>query len=198
MIYLLFFVKSFLLGVGLAADAFTVSLANGLSEPNMCRRRMAKMAGVYAFFQFAMPLIGWALVHTIVELFRSFTVYIPWMALILLLLIGGKMVYEGIWGEDTEEEDEVAEKHISKGSIIIQGIATSIDALSVGFAISDYGILGATVASLIIGAITFIICLIGIVLGRKIGTKISKGAVIIGGLILIGIGIEIFVKGVLL
>ena len=159
---------------------------------------MVKMAGVYAFFQFAMPLIGWTLVHTIVELFKSFTVYIPWIALILLLFIGGKMVYEGIWGEDTEEEDEVAEKHISKGSIIIQGIATSIDALSVGFAISDYGILGATVASLIIGAITFIICLIGIVLGRKIGTKISKGAVIIGGLILIGIGIEIFVKGVLL
>lgn len=190
---IVFFLNSILLGVGLAMDAFSVSLANGLNEPKMKFGRMSLISGVYAFFQFAMPLIGWICVHTIVVYFKAFEKFIPWIALILLLYIGGKMLIEGIKGNDEEEEGE---KTLKFGTLIIQGIATSIDALSVGFTIAEYGFVQAFTASLIIAVVTFFICIGGLELGKKIGTKLSNKAAILGGVILIGIGIEIFVKGV--
>ena len=101
---LLFFFNSALLGVGLAMDAFSVSLANGLNEPGMRRRKICIIAGTFAFFQALMPMIGWVCVHTIVQYFRSFEKWIPWIALILLLFIGGKMLIEGIRHKDGDEE----------------------------------------------------------------------------------------------
>lgn len=190
---LMFFVNSVLLGVGLAMDAFSVSMANGLNEPKMKAGRMSLIAGCYAFFQFAMPMIGWICVHTIVVYFQKFETFIPWIALILLLYIGGKMLIEGIKGDDEEEETD---KRLGFGTLIIQGVATSIDALSVGFTIADYGAVMALVASLIIAVVTFFICIGGLKIGKTVGTKLSNKAAVLGGVILIGIGIEIFVKGV--
>ena len=190
----LFFLNSILLGVGLAMDAFSVSLANGLNEPEMKVERMSLIAGVYAFFQFIMPLTGWALVHTVAEKFKAFEKFIPWIALILLLYIGGKMLYEGIKKKSLEEEENF--KGLTFITLIIQGIATSIDALSVGFTISEYTFLYALTASLIIALVTFIICIAGLSIGKKAGTKLSGKASVLGGLILIFIGIEIFVKGI--
>ena len=95
---ILFFFNSVLLGVGLAMDAFSVSLANGLNEPHMSRRRMLGIAGVFAAFQALMPMTGWVCVHTIVQYFRAFEKLIPWIALALLGFIGGKMLIEGIRG----------------------------------------------------------------------------------------------------
>ena len=95
-----FFVNSLLLGVGLAMDAFSVSMANGLNEPSMGRRRMAAIAGVFAGFQALMPLLGWVCVHTVVQLFEGFAAFIPWIALLLLAYIGGKMLLEGLRGQD--------------------------------------------------------------------------------------------------
>lgn len=189
----LFFVNSILLGIGLAMDAFSVSLANGLNNPKMKFGKMSIIAGVYAFFQFAMPMIGWICVHTIVVYFKKFESFIPWIALILLLYIGGKMLIEGIKGDD---ENQAEEKQLKFSTLIIQGVATSIDALSVGFTISEYDWLMALVASVIIAIVTFGICIAGLFIGKKIGTKISNKATILGGIILIFIGIEIFVKGV--
>ena len=128
-----FFLNSALLGVGLAMDAFSVSMANGLHDPQMSRRRAVQIAGTFAIFQAVMPMTGWVCVHTIVELFSSFEMFIPWIALILLAYIGGKMLLEGIRGEETEEAIE-----LSAGALFVQGVATSIDALSVGFTISEY------------------------------------------------------------
>ena len=91
-----FFLNSILLGVGLAMDAFSVSIANGLSEHGMTKRRMSAIAGCYGLFQWAMPMIGWFCVHTISGLFSAFQKFIPWIALFLLLCIGGKMLLEGI------------------------------------------------------------------------------------------------------
>lgn len=190
---IMFFVNSILLGVGLAMDAFSVSMANGLNEPKMKVGRMSLIAGCYAFFQFAMPMIGWICVHTIVVYFQKFEKFIPWIALILLLYIGGKMLIEGIKGEDEEDDSD---KRLSFGTLIIQGIATSIDALSVGFTIADYGAVMALVASVIIAVVTFFICIGGLKIGKTVGTKLSNKAAILGGVILIGIGVEIFVKGV--
>lgn len=188
----LFFMNSALLGVGLAMDAFSVSLANGMNEKKMKKSRMAYIAGVYAFFQFLMPMVGWICVHTIVQLFAQFQKCIPWIALILLLYIGGSMIWESVKGE--EEIEEV--KKLSSAVLMLQGIATSIDALSVGFTIADYGFVMALVCSIIIAVVTYAICETGLYLGKTLGTKLAGKADVLGGVILTGIGIEIFVKGV--
>ena len=187
-----FFLNSALLGVGLAMDAFSVSLANGLHDPHMSRRRGAIIAGTFGVFQAVMPMTGWLCVHTIVELFSAFETFVPWIALALLGYIGGKMLMEGIKGEEAEEAAE-----LSAGALFMQGVATSIDALSVGFTISEYGWLMALVCSLIVATVTFFLCEAGLSLGKKFGTKLSGKASILGGVILIGIGLEIFISGVL-
>ena len=186
-----FFFNSILLGVGLAMDAFSVSMANGLNEPAMKKNRMSMIAGVFAFFQFLMPMTGWICVHTIVQYFQMFEKFIPWIALFLLLYIGGSMLIEGIKGGEEEELKGVGFK-----ALMIQGVATSIDALSVGFTIADYNFLMAFVCAVIIAVVTFFICMGGLQIGKTVGTKLSNKAAILGGVILIFIGIEIFVTGV--
>ncbi len=188
----LFFLNSALLGVGLAMDAFSVSLANGLNEPHMRQNKSCGIAGVFAFFQALMPMTGWICVHTIVEYFHAFEKFIPWISLILLVFIGGKMVVEGI----RSKGDDVEKTKLGFGTLMVQGVATSIDALSVGFTISEYGFVMALTASLIIAVITFFICITGLVIGKKFGTKFSNKASILGGVILIAIGLEIFITGV--
>ncbi len=190
---MLFLFNSILLGTGLAMDAFSVSMVNGLKEPKMPLRKMNLIAGVYAFFQFAMPMTGWICVHTILTYFKKFETFIPWIALILLLYIGGKMLIEGI---RKTEEDTADNSALTFSTLIIQGIATSIDALSVGFTIANYALLMAVICSLIIAAVTYIISITGIVIGKKAGTKLSSKASVLGGVILIAIGIEIFIKGI--
>lgn len=189
----MFVLNSILLGIGLAMDAFSVSMANGLNEPKMGRGKMCGIAGVFAGFQFAMPMIGWICVHTIVQYFKAFEKFIPWIALLLLGFIGGKMLIEGIKNKDSDSEDT----RLGLGALLVQGVATSIDALSVGFTITEYGWLMAFAASLIIAAVTFVICMAGLRIGKTFGTKLSNKAQILGGVILIGIGIEIFVTGII-
>ena len=191
-----FFLNSVLLGVGLAMDAFSVSIANALNEPEMRIKRMCLIAGCYGVFQFAMPMIGWFCVHTIIGAFSKFQPFIPWIALALLVYIGGKMVWEGFHGEENDQSAAVVK--LGFGALIVQGIATSIDALSVGFTIAEYGALMAFVSSMIIAVVTFFICMTGLKIGKVVGAKVSSKATVIGGLILIGIGLEIFIKGVFL
>ena len=188
-----FFLNSILLGVGLDMDAFSVSLANGLNEPEMKSGRMNLIAGTYSFFQFAMPMIGWLCVHTIVEYFQSFEKFVPWIALALLGYIGGEMLIEGLKKKESEETEEKIAK-LGLGKLMVQGIATSIDALSVGFTIEQYQFPMALVASLIIAFVTHFICLGGLALGKKFGLRLADKASVLGGLILIGIGLEIFIK----
>lgn len=188
-----FFIKSASFGIALAMDAFSVSLANGLNEKTMKKGRMCKIAGVFSFFQFAMPMIGWVCVHTILSCFNEFEKFIPYIALALLAYIGGKMLIEGIKGGDEDEDGKPA---VSFMALIVQGIATSIDALSVGLDIGGYNLLEAIVCGLIIGALTFFICIGGLELGKRFGTKLAGKASILGGAILVFIGLEIFVTGI--
>lgn len=189
---LLFFFNSILLGVGLAMDAFSVSLANGLNEPQMRKKKMCSIAGVFGFFQALMPMTGWVCVHTIVQRFRIFQKFIPWIAFMLLLVIGGNLLMEG--RKDTEEDTE--KPGVGVIALFIQGIATSIDALSVGFTISEYGFIMALVCASIIAVVTFIVCMVGLRIGKRFGTRLSNKASVLGGVILIFIGFEIFVTGV--
>ena len=184
-----FFFNSILLGIGLAMDAFSVSLANGLNEPCMKKSKVFGVAGIFSLFQFAMPLIGWICVSTIAQHFKMFEKCIPWIALILLCYIGGKMLIEGIKQKECEPECSA----ICLTALIIQGIATSIDALSVGFTIANYKFIEALLACLLIGIVTFFICYAGILIGKKAGTKLAGKAGILGGAILIFIGLEIFI-----
>ena len=185
----MFFLESILLGVGLAMDAFSVSLANGLNEPCMKTRKMCGVAGIFSLFQFAMPMIGWICVSTICQVFGVFQKFIPWIALGLLGYIGGKMLIEAIKNKDSEEEKPA----VGFGALLVQGVATSIDALSVGFTISDYNWIEALLACALIGVVTFFICFAGIAIGKKAGTKLANKAGILGGAILIFIGLEIFI-----
>lgn len=203
----LFFFNSALLGVGLAMDAFSVSAANGLAEPNMKKSKEFSISGTFAFFQFLMPMLGWILVRFAAEQFTAFQKAVPYIALVLLLFIGGKMLYEGIKnkgdndinGENGERgEEATAVTKLTLMRLLVQGIATSIDALSVGFTIAEYKVTEALVCSAIVAAVTFGICVAGTYIGKKFGTKLAGKATILGGVILIIIGLEIFIKGVII
>lgn len=197
-----FVLNSILLGVGLAMDAFSVSIANGLNEPGMSRKKTYGIAACYAFFQFAMPMTGWFCVHTIASYFKVFQKFIPWIALVLLLYIGGQMLFEGIRRIKNKCEENPkncgcgTKTVLTRKTLLIQGIATSIDALSVGFTTARYGTAAAFSSSLIIAVVTFVICMIGLLFGKKFGERLSEKATILGGIILIAIGIEIFVTGI--
>lgn len=189
----LLILNSIFLGFGLALDAFSVSVADAMANPGMKKRRKFSIALTFAVFQTLMPLIGWICVKTIADKFTIFQKAVPYIALILLAYIGIKMIIESRKGG--EEENEVVAA-LTFATLMIQGIATSIDALSVGFAIADYSSLEALVSTLIIGITTFIICIFGLELGKKVGKAFSDKATLFGGCILIIIGLEIFIKGV--
>ncbi len=174
-------------------DAFSVSIANGLHEPEMKTGRMSMIAGTFGGFQALMPMLGWLCIHTIVEYFKAFEKLVPWIALILLLYIGGKMLAGGVRSRDSEEE----KPGVGPAALLLQGVATSIDALSVGFTIAGYGWLMALTAAAIIAAVTFGICMAGLLIGKKFGNKLANKAQVLGGAILIVIGLEIFITGII-
>ena len=179
-----------MLGVALAMDAFSVSLAGGLHEPHMKRRRMCLIAGVFAGFQALMPVIGYVLARTVASVLDVFDDLVPWIALILLSVIGGKMLYDGL---HRKQDEEVPAMKLSM--LMLQGVATSIDALSVGFSVfAEYDAVKMLVGAMIIACVTFVICIGGLLIGRKAGTALGGRAEILGGIILILIGIEIFIK----
>lgn len=190
-----FFFNSIFMGIGLAMDAFSVSLANGLHEPKMKGRKLFLIAGVFAVFQALMPMLGWLCVHTLAEKFVIFQKFIPWIALILLLYIGIGMIKESKKEECSISGDCGVLKF---GTLIVQGIATSIDALSVGFTISEYGSVMAFAEAMIIALVTFFICYAGVIVGKHWGTKFSGKSSVLGGCILIFIGLKIFTEGVIL
>ncbi len=183
-----FFVNSIILGIGLAMDAFTVSIANGLTEGRMGRQKRLLIAGTFGLFQTGMPLLGWLLVHVLLTAFEVIQHLLPWISLILLVFLGIRMILHGL----AERKHPVSAPVLGGLALLVQGVATSIDALSVGFVIAKLSFPFAFAEALIIGLVTFALCLIALHIGKKIGTKVNGLATILGGLILIGIGIRIF------
>ena len=188
----LFFLNSALLGVGLAMDAFSVSMANGLHDPGMSRKRMCIIAGTFGVFQAVMPMTGWVCVHTIVEMFSSFETFIPWIALALLGYIGGKMIWDA-FHEAPESETCASESTLNLRELLMLAVATSIDALAVGVSLA---LIGANIwyCSTLIGLITFSLSAVGVMMGKKMGEKCQKGAGIVGGIVLILIGVKILLE----
>ena len=161
----MFVLTAIALGIALAMDAFSVSVANGLNEPNMSKKKFIIIPLVFAIFQLLMPLIGFICVHTLAERFEVFAKAAPFIGFALLLIIGTKMIIEGA----LKKEDETIITSIP--ILLIQGLATSIDALSVGFAIENYTYLEAIISCIIIGVLTFIICIIGVIIGKKMNLQ---------------------------
>lgn len=190
-----FFITTILLGVGLAMDAFSVSLADGFKEPNMSTKKSFLISTTFGVFQGIMPLIGWVLVHTIVEQFKIFEHFIPWIALGLLSFIGIKMIVE--YHKSKKESLDKTQQTLTFKMILLQGVATSIDAMSAGFTIANYSFVSALIAVVIIAVITMVLCMLASIFGKKFGESFSNHAELIGGIILIAIGVEIFVTGMI-
>lgn len=193
--------SSLALGVGLAMDASAVSMANGLNDNKMRLKKIFLIAGMFGLFQGLMPLLGYILGHTLYEALDFIEKYhiIPIIALVILFIIGSHMIVEGIneiierrKGEDTESNPT----SLTLKLLIIQAIATSIDALSVGIVISDYSVANAIVTSIIIALVTFMICIPSVYIGKRVGLKLGPYAQILGGSILVIIGFIIFFTGI--
>lgn len=180
------------LGVALAMDAFAVSMSNGLKENKMKVAKMIVIALTFAIFQAAMPMIGYLIGHAFINYISKL---IPYIALALLGFLGIKMIIDS--KKEKKENEDYCELSITYKVLIVQAIATSIDALSSGLAFADYTLIQALISVGIIAIVTFIICFIGIIIGKKFGTKLSNYADILGGIILIIIGLEIFIKGII-
>ena len=178
-----------LIGVGLSMDAAAVSVSNTLCLKKLRGRDIWLMCGAFALFQCLMPLAG----YFGASIFKDYImIYDHWIALLLLAFIGGKMVYETLRGEKDENEER-KDFRLTVRLVLVQAIATSIDALAVGISFSalDVNILS---SSLLIMATTFVICLAAIGAAHKIGQKLADKAELVGGLILIGIGLKIFIE----
>lgn len=181
-----FIFKSILLGVGLAMDASAVSMTNGLKHPKMSVKMIFFISFLFALFQMVMPSIG----YLCGSIFTGFiSTYLPWVSLILLSFIGVKMLYEGIKGK----EDENGVCDLSIKLIVIQAFATAIDALSIGVIMVNYASLELLISLLSIGIVTFVLSFLSVHIGRKFGDILNHKAEIIGGIILIAIGLEIFI-----
>ena len=180
-------ILSFFLGVALAMDAFSVSMADGVFVGNNHKTYRFSIPICFSFFQMLMPLTGYILVSLATAAFNSIYKYIPYVGSILLLFIGAKMIIESIKGKS---EDKVK---LSVRIILVQAIATSIDALSVGLTMVHYNIAEIFISILIIGIITFILCLTGIYIGRGAKKFIGNKAEILGGIILIIIAIKLLI-----
>ena len=183
-----FIVRSLFLGIGLAMDATCVAMTNGLKYPKLKIRHALLISFMFGFFQALMPLIGYLLGVSFSEFLTKFT---PIIALVLLTIIGGKMLLEGF--EKKEKDEEV--KQFNFPMLLVQAIATAIDALSVGIIMIDYKFNELIIALILIAVVTFVLSFIAVFLGKKFGVLLNNKAEILGGVILIVIGLEIFISG---
>ena len=187
-------IELILLSLSLAMDCFAISCVVGMLQPELARKYVLRFSLAFGVFQGGMPLLGWLFVHLLVERFTVLEKFTPWVALGLLLYIGIGMIIDAVKNKDGEEDEGAQSFGI--GKLLVMGVATSIDALSVGVTIAELPWQMALVEAVVIGIVTWAICLLGIRLGAAFGTKFKKQAGMIGGIILIGIGLEIFIKGV--
>lgn len=180
------FLSIFLVALGLAADCFTVALSGSIAMGSLSLIQGLRTALAFGVFQGLMPVLGWLAGRTIVEYIEA---YDHWLALALLTFVGGRMIWESFRSGNKPRNAD-----ITRGlTLLLLAVATSIDALAVGltFAFIEIDIV---LATLTIGVVSFVATIIGLLLGKKVGSLFGKRVEIIGGLILIGIGIKIVIE----
>lgn len=187
------YVALILVAISLALDAFAVSITNGMTAKNFNKKTAVAAALCYGGFQFLMPLIGWLLGKSVEKYIARFD---HWIAFGLLLVIGGKMVFDVIrdWNKP---EEEIKPFILTPGKVILQGIATSIDALAVGISLSAGSSISIWISCAVIGGVAFVLPLFGGMAGQKIGKFFRTKAGLVGGLVLIAIGVKILLEHLL-
>lgn len=189
---------AFTLGVSMAADSMCASASDGIKDNRMGKLKSVLIPFSFGFFQFIMPVIGYFLGYSI----KDYVVdYIPWIAFGVLLFLSLKSFYDGV-EEHLErkkfknEDNVVIHKHINYVEVFIQDIATSIDALTIGFINVNQTIYDAMITFVIIGVVTFILSFISLLLGKKIGDKIERFAPLISGLIFLCLAIKFLIEAI--
>ena len=183
-----------LIGVALAMDAFAVGATDGMAEPRMKGGKMVLIAATFGIFQAAMPILGYYAGYAFSEVIAKIA---PWLSFALLAIIGGKAVLGFFFGKKEEESHPVR-----AGGLLVQGLATSLDALAVGVTLlaaeTAKGLpMHVTLCALVIGAVTFALVVPAVLLGKKVGNRFSDKAELLGGLVLLAIGIKILLEGIL-
>ena len=181
------------LAFALSVDAFVVAFSYGLLIKQKRLSNGIKLSLSTGAGQFLMPVLGFLLTGSV---HRYIAAWDHWLGFAVFTFLGVNVLREG-WNHRNEEEDMPHVTSLTLPTLMAVGIATSIDALSVGFTISEYGWFMALVCSLIVAIVTFFICEAGLAIGKKFGTKLSGKASVLGGVILIGIGLEIFISGMM-
>lgn len=199
------FLTVLLIAVGLSADAFAVSISNSMTKPNLNKIQFLAYPICFGLFQGLMPLLGYFIGSAFTDLVEKVD---HWIALVLLAFIGGKMIFESIadinkkrksadtidMPSDNETENK---KRFSVGEMLLQGIATSIDAFVVGITLALTVNMNIFISVSIITFTTFVLSLLGMYLGKKVGKYLSDYSGIIGGIILVGIGLKIFIEHII-
>lgn len=191
-----------LVSVSMAVDCMTIGATDGIQEPNMKKRKIFFIAFIFGLFQGLMPVIGYFVGYYFKDKLEA---YIPWIAFSLLTLLGLKNIFE--WAKERikakkekdnpETEKEETKKELSIPTILVQGIATSIDALSIGFVYLNYSVTNAMIVFSIIAVVTFSLSLLTIFLGKKIGGWLENWSGLIAGIVFIGIGLKILLESIL-
>jgi putative Mn2+ efflux pump MntP len=178
-----------LIALGLSMDCFAVSVSGSITLKHVTPLRIIRTAFTFGLFQAIMPVIGWLIGHNLVTIVAD---YDHWLAFVLLLFVGGKMIWESFRPSENTQTTDIT----SGMTLITMALATSIDALAIGlsFAFLEISI---AIAAVTIGVIAFLITIAGFLLGKKLGQLIGKRAEIIGGIVLIGIGIRILLSHLL-
>lgn len=182
-------IELLLIAIGLSMDAFAVSVTNGLCYKNVKFKWTLGMGLCFGLFQGAMPTIGYFLGSTFADYISALDHYI---ALILLCFIGGKMIYDSI--KSSNEEAIKTDLSITLGILLVQGVATSIDALAVGVSFAMLSDVNIVAAAGFIASVTFVLSIAAVFVGKNFGNLLNNKAQIIGGLILIAIGLKIFIE----
>lgn len=185
---LTFYIRNILLGVGLAMDSGAVCIANGLEEPAMPRKRILFISILFGFVQGILPFIGYFVGYLILPFIKPF---LPYLSCFIMSFLGIQMILESFQKEKKEKQLQLSFK-----ILIMQAVATSIDSLSIGIMFAQNRFLEMLVAAMIFASITVVICLFALIFGKRFGYRFGKKAMALGGMILLGIGIEILLKGI--
>jgi putative Mn2+ efflux pump MntP len=184
------FIEILLLSIGLAMDAFAVSVTSGIAINNLRLKHAFLIALTFGVFQAIMPVIGWLAGLGLQQVLCNVD---HWIAFVLLSVIGGKMIYEAFQMESAEKPDNPLKMAV----LMMLGVATSIDALAVGVTFAMIKVAIFTPIALI-GSVTFALCLAGVYIGNAFGHFFEKKIEIFGGLVLIGIGLKILIQHLLM
>ena len=182
------------IAVGLGMDAFAVAIAVGSQRERLSFRPVFRLSFHFGLFQFLMPIIGWLVGE---QVSKYLSAYDHWVAFLLLFVIGGKMIYESFKNDSDHNPVGAGSDPTRKGPLILLSIATSIDALSVGFSLALLNV-EIVYISIIIGVVAAAMTLAGMAFGRLLGMKFGRGMAFVGGLILIGIGVKILIEHIYL